>query len=98
MAQPVINIRLPVPSQYHMLPSQYGQQRQRQATQHDTQDYAAAESRNESLPEHPVRALAPDISGNARTAFAFRGCRGPPAPSWDEPRWPGALGLGPGRY
>jgi len=98
MAQPVINIRLPVPSQYHMLPRQYGQQRQRQAIQHDTQDYAAAESRHESLPEHPVRALASDIGWSCAHGIRRPGMSLPAGSGWDEPRSPGTLGLEPGRY
>ena len=73
MAEPVINIRLPVPSQDDTLPPQYGQRRQRQAIQHDIQDHAAAESRDGSLPEHPVRAQARDTNSHARARLSPTG-------------------------
>jgi hypothetical protein len=44
MAQPVINIRFPGPSQDDALSPQCGQRRQREPIQHDTEDYVGVVS------------------------------------------------------
>ena len=58
MAQPVINIRFPAPSQDDTLPLQRGQRRQRQPIQHDTQDYPRRRTPGGSLPEHPAQGFS----------------------------------------
>jgi hypothetical protein len=60
MAQPVINIRFPVPPQDDTPARQRGQRRQCQAIQHDNQDYASRRTTRWIVPGHHARAQAPN--------------------------------------